>query len=194
MILSALAIIYLILRFCFTSWLDSLIPYSSYILELILVLVSFAITKPKFGLNGCFEKNRLRIYASLLVAGFLTYRGAGSLNIQIPFVLNSIETLIFLLIVAPILEECIFRFFLWKACKEINPKVIWVSTSVIFSYSHFHAFWFVPQSIHPFIIYQTAYTLILGLVCGYFIFKHRSLLSAILIHFFFNLGFYLSSL
>ncbi|MCB0349385.1 MAG: CPBP family intramembrane metalloprotease, partial [Bdellovibrionales bacterium] len=75
-----------------------------------------------------------------------------------------------------------------------NLKLAWVGTSVLFSYSHFHAFWFIAPDIKAFIYYQTVYTLGLGLACGYAVYKHKSLGGAMLIHGLFNLGFYVGAL
>ena len=46
--------------------------------------------------------------------GYIVFKVAGALRIPIPFNLSGIETVVFLLVIAPILEEAIFRFFAWK--------------------------------------------------------------------------------
>lgn len=194
MLLFFLALVYLFLRFFLTTWLDSIAAYSSYILEVILVTISLFIIKPKIKFKQTLTRNKCLTYLGLLISGFLVFRGAGLFSITIPFNLNETETIIFLLIVAPLLEELIFRFFLWNAFPLFGQKAILIITSLLFSYSHLHAIWYVPEQIKSFVYYQTIYTLILGFTCGYVVFKNRSLMTAIFIHFFFNLGFYLASL
>jgi membrane protease YdiL (CAAX protease family) len=105
--------------------------------------------------------------------------------------IKSKETAFFLLAVAPILEELVFRFTLFAAIKRATDETkAWIITSLLFSYSHLHAIWFVPTEYSKFLIYQTAYTLPLGLVCGFMVRKRGSLIAAILVHAAFNLGFY----
>lgn len=191
-----LAVLYLVIRFIFTVQLDSFGPYSSYIFETIDVGLAFALAGRT--VIGYWRVSRLVLVAATgsLVMGFAIFRSAGLAGIAIPFDLNGGETLVFLLLVAPVLEELIFRFFLWQPIEALakNSFVAWLATSLIFSYAHLHAIWNVPSSIHPFIAYQTVYTLFLGLGCGYFVFRGRSLAGAIAVHFAFNLGFYLASL
>ena len=192
---SLLAVTYLTIRFFFTERLDALGPYASYFFELALVGISIFLAGRSF--LSFFQVQRRTLFAALgsFAFGFCIYRAAGVAHIQIPFDLQGVETLFFLLLVAPILEELLFRFFLWHPAETLvkKPALTWILTSMVFSYSHFHALFFVPQEIHPFIIYQTAYTLLLGLWCGYSVLKSKSLAESMLIHFAFNLGFYLGS-
>lgn len=188
--------LYLVIRFGFTKQLDSLGNYGSYIFEVLCVSVALAL----FGKNifSSLKVSKSAFYGMVIAlgAGFGIFKTASVLKIAIPFDLKGTETLLFLLVVAPILEESIFRFLVWQPIQYISqrPIVALVATSLIFSYSHLHAIWFVPPEIHNFIIYQTGYTLLLGLACGFYIYRHSSLASAILIHFAFNLGFYLASM
>ena len=189
-----LLLTYLVIRFLFTGWLDSFSPYASYFLEIILVVVAAFLAGLNFFSQFKINKTLLFISLAALLLGFLIFKGAGVLNISIPFDLKGTETIIFLLIVAPILEELIFRFFAWKPIENLNKNLALPLSSILFSYSHLHAIWFMPQEVHNFIYYQTAYTLVLAYACGFSIFRYRSLAGAILIHFMFNFGFYLGSL
>tara|TARA_B110001454_G_C12723340_1_gene436806 strand:+ start:21993 stop:22673 length:681 start_codon:yes stop_codon:yes gene_type:complete len=191
-----LALVYLVIRFAFTAQLDALGVYSSYIFEVICLVLAAAILGKRTLTNLSFTKSVLPWTPVSLVAGFAIYKAAGPLEILIPFVFNTPETLIFLLIVAPVLEEAIFRFFLWQSF-QISTRgriIALILTSLIFSYSHLHAIWFVAPEIHKFVLFQTAYTLALGFACGFFVYRYASLTSAILIHFAFNLGFYIASI
>ncbi|MGZ3768810.1 MAG: CPBP family intramembrane glutamic endopeptidase [Bdellovibrio sp.] len=193
---SLLAAVYLIIRFAFTQQLDSLSPYTFYGIEV--AVVSLVIFLEGHLFLNYFRLTRQVLYGTIssLLAGFAIFRLAGYTNIQVPFDLRGTETLLFLLLIAPIVEELIFRFFLWQPIEKLTkkPLIAWIITSIIFSYSHLHAIWFVPKEIHSFIIYQMAYTLFLGFACGFFVLKNKSIVGAIAIHFGFNLGFYLGFL
>lgn len=195
-LLTFLALIYLTIRFVFTQHLDALGAYGSYIFEVICVVVASLLLGRRTLTSLNFTKTVTIGAIISVVLGFGTFKAAGILNIQIPFDLKGTETLLFLLVVAPILEEAIFRFFLWQPVQFLTcrPSLALIATSLLFSYSHFHAYWFVPSEIHSFIIYQTAYTFLLGLACGHYVYRYSSLTSAMLIHFGFNLGFYCGSL
>jgi len=187
-----LVIFYLVTRFGFSSQLDSFGQYASYIFEVVLVLIAIIISGRELLTFIKIPRVAILILPGSLLCGFFIFKLSGISNIQIPFELNGTETLLFLLVVAPILEELIFRFFIWQPVEKIMSKAgALIATSIVFSYSHLHAIWFVAKEIHPFILYQTAYTLILGASCGYFMYKYKSITGAILIHFAFNLGFYL---
>lgn len=193
---SLLAGVYLIIRFAFTQWLDSLGAYASYGFEVAEVSIAGFLAGHTFLKYLKITKQILICSVGSLIAGFAIFRFASLTGIQIPFDLKGTEPLLFLLVVAPILEELIFRFFLWQPIEWLGgkPVIAWVATSLMFSYSHLHAIWFVPKEIHTFIAYQTIYTFILGVACGFFVFRNKSVAGAILIHFAFNLGFYLGSL
>lgn len=182
---------YLIVRFGFTPWLDGLGEYSSYLFEGAIVALSITLNWKKFSKLWNFPKVLILFGCGSLLFGFLTFKEAQFFPIQIPIDFSSVETLLFLLLVAPLLEELIFRFFIWQPLSRINTLTAYLGTSAIFSCSHFHSFWFVPTEFHPFIYYQTIYTFFLALACGYSVWKFKSLSGAIWIHFGFNLGFYL---
>lgn len=184
---------YLIVRFLCTQWLDSLGGYTTYYFEIFLVLVSCVLLRDKLKRMFNLSSSLYPIVAGALIAGYLAFKGTALLDVTVPFDLSNNELRFFLLVVAPVLEEFIFRFFCWQPFERINKRMALAATSVLFSYSHFHSFWFVPSEYQGFVFYQTGYTLVLGLACGYSIWKYNSLFGAILIHFTFNLGFFLSS-
>lgn len=149
------------------------------------------------GIDRCLALGRTRALAFggaiSLVAGGAIYRFAEAKGIAIPFDLSSREAVVFLILVAPVLEEAIFRYFLWKPIELLtNRTIALLITTLLFSYSHFHAYWFYPSEIHPFIFYQSAYTLGVGLAAGYFVWRYNAIWGAILVHFAFNIGFYLA--
>lgn len=190
-----LGALYLAVRFALTKQLDALGPYSSYIFEVVCSIIAIGLYSKEF--LGALRPapGIARGVVLALVSGFGIFEIAKRSSLGIPFDLKDKETIIFLLLLGPLLEEVIFRFFLWQVSRSLlKLPFTLVITSLIFSYSHFHAFWFVPSAIHPFIIYQTIYTLGLGLWCGFYLYRHFSLGSAIIIHLGFNLGFFVGSL
>lgn len=193
-ILLILAAVYLIVRFFLTPQLDDFGPYGSYYFEAFCVIMAIGL----FG-NQVFTfltPTTAVIFGSpiAIVVGFLIFKSARLTGIQIPFEFKNKETLLFLLVIAPILEEGIFRFFLWQPIQLLSGSRLTalIITSSLFSYSHLHALWFVPFEMHNFIMYQSVYTFFLGIACGLYVYRYSSLTSAILIHFAFNLGFYLA--
>lgn len=194
--LVALACVYLVIRFGFTTQLDALGTYASYIFETICLLFATLLLGKKTLTALKTPKATLYGFIVALIAGFSIFKVAVLFGIGIPFDLSGSETILFLLVIAPILEESIFRLFLWEPLQSLTgrPLFVLLVTSVLFSYSHLHAIWFVPVEMQNFVIYQTAYTLVLGIGCGYFMYRYYSLAGAILIHFGFNLGFFISSL
>ena len=55
------------------------------------------------------------------------------------------------------------------------------------------ALWTVPEQFRSFVLYQTLYVIILGLAAGWQRLRQNSILAGILLHFSFNLGFYIAS-
>jgi membrane protease YdiL (CAAX protease family) len=190
--LGFLAVMYLVIRFGLTGKLDEIGPYATYIFEAILVgTITVALRHTL--------RNRFRIPRFLwfhlpfaLAAGSAVYAFSTHTGIDVPIDLSSREILLFLFVIAPLLEEGVFHFLLWEPLKNLwNNKAAYIITTLIFAYSHFHAKWFVPAEYHGFIHYQTLYTIGLGAWAGYFIWRYNSLASAILLHLAFNVGFYL---
>ena len=192
-----LGLLYLILRFGFTQWFDEQSVYAIYYIEAIFVFIAIL-------LNQTWIKEHLIIHLSYskfftfigsMLAGLGIFGIAKIIDTPIPFDFNNPELIIFLLLIGPILEEFIFRFFLWLSIKSIIKNILlqyFISAS-LFSYAHFHSYWFVESEFHTFIIFQTTYTFFLGLICSYVVQKWKSLPYAILIHILFNFGFYIAS-
>ena len=98
------------------------------------------------------------------------------------------------LILAPIIEELIFREAFYTVFKRAGLPSIWqgLINSALFSLSHLPAIWILPAEFKSFVIFQLIYTFVLGWVC----FKSREvskgILEPILIHLVFNLVFYMA--
>jgi membrane protease YdiL (CAAX protease family) len=189
LLLAGLAAFYLVVRFGATQQLDALGTYASYLFEVSLVAISLFLLRPKLSLKPV---TLVTAFVALL-AGFGIRKLAGVAGLSIPIDVHSAETVVFLLAVAPVLEELIFRFMIFKSVERVfQSRNAWLVSSLLFSYSHLHAIWFVPSEYSKFLIYQTAYTLPLALVCGWMVRRQSSLLSAMLVHATFNFGFYLA--
>jgi membrane protease YdiL (CAAX protease family) len=188
-----LLVFYILVRFFFTTWLDTLFAFSSYTFEIFLVAAMAILFKKEFLSLWKLNKKHVIYTGASLLSGFVIYKLAEVLQVPIPFDVTAKNVWFFLLILGPILEELIFRFFVWQPLGH-KPKFALGFTSLLFAFSHFHAFWFVSPDIHGFVYYQTLYTLGLGLACGYMIYRYHSLLAAVLLHLGFNLGFYLAAI
>ena len=193
-----IALFYLIIRYGFTHQLEGIKnDYITYYFEAICVVAAIIVTGKDFLKELKFHKSAFYGMAISLITGMGIFKLTGVLGLSSPFTFNNIEILLLLLVVAPILEELIFRWLLWHPIESLTkkPVVSLIVCALLFSYSHFHVLWFVfllPDDLRYFIYYQTAYTLILGLGCGYYVYRYRSLTGAIAVHFAFNLGFYLA--
>jgi|GEM_PF-1092269 len=193
LVLSGLAAFYLAVRFGATKQLDALNAYASYFFEISLVVIATLLLRPRLSWKALLKPLTIAIAVAALASGFAILKIARIANINVPMDVHSGETVFFLLAVAPVLEELIFRFMLFKPLERIfNSRNAWLVTSVLFSYSHLHTIWSVPQDYHQFLLFQAAYTFPLALACGFMVRRQRSLLSAILVHAAFNLGFFLA--
>jgi membrane protease YdiL (CAAX protease family) len=184
---------YLGLRVIYPQQLDALHSYASYFFELAIVI--WAIVRMSSKSEFRFNPSRRMVSLTLLLAlaGWLAHFGATTTGLTILFDASSFETRLFLLAVAPILEEMLFRQTFWKQFEAFRiPKAgVWILTSAFFSFAHLNAIRFAPPELFTFIYYQTGYTLLLGLACGWIRQKDGSVVSAILLHAAFNIGFFL---
>lgn len=188
--------IYILVKYCFTQQLDSIGAYTAYIFEAAFVLIVGLYYRKRIGFHFRFLTELKMSFIPALIVGFIVFLLAKPLNISIPFDLKSSETVLFLLVIAPILEEFIFRMALWQPLVDIfkKPNYALIITSLVFAYAHFHSYWFVPEQFYPFIYYQSLYVIPLALYCGYRLMKTGSIVSPIAVHLGFNLGFFLGSL
>ena len=192
---AVLAVFYLIVTFLFTPWLESAGDYASYIFEVIFVAIMWFLYRSRIKFSYDAKRDLLRDFAPSIVVGAAAFLLAKPLGLIVPFDLRNGEAILFLLLIGPILEELIFRMALWEQLQDLTkqPYVVLTITTLLFAYAHFQAIWFVPQEIHPFVIYQTSYVVPLALYCGLRRIQTGSMTSPIVIHLAFNLGFFLAS-
>ena len=129
------------------------------------------------------------------VSGFIVHVFAKQQGIQVPFDMSGAETAFLLLILAPLLEELVFRGALQTALVNLLPVKggVVVLSGALFALSHGIAITYVPEPYYDFVYYQTFYTFALGMFCARAKETSGGLLSAINVHFGFNLGFYIAS-
>ena len=99
-----------------------------------------------------------------------------------------------ILILAPIIEEIVFRGALYELLKNAGVK-IWVNNlinSILFSLSHFAALYILPEEFHAFIYFQLKYTFVLGHLCAKSRERTHGVVEPIILHFVFNLVFYIA--
>lgn len=185
---------YLISRLALDSFWQQVSPYYAYAFEVIFVFAVGIIYKRQLRWKIQIIENLLPIMIAIL-GGFAIYKLAPFSGISIPFDLNATETICLLLIVAPILEEAIFRMALWEPMEKIFKKqsTTLIGSSILFSLGHFIALWTVPEQFRAFVLYQTLYVILLGLGAGWRRLVTGSVVPAILVHFGFNFGFFIAS-
>lgn len=188
---------YLLVRLGFDSfWTEFLGGYGSYVFEITLV-GAMAFARPTgFGFALPTWNTLPYLLFPAFLSGFGIFQLGQSSGILFPFDLSSTETLVFLLLVAPVLEELLFRGALWEAvsrfCRKQTSVLLW--TSLAFGVGHLIALYRVPQEFRPFVLIQFLYVILLGLGAGWARIASGSLVAPILVHFSFNLGFFAASL
>ena len=186
---------YIFFRIVLDSYWRQVSIYWSYGFELIFAIAVGFYFKSNIQFFK-FQKNQVLFDMIFpLFFGMSLHKLANMAEVIVPFDLKSTELLIMLLIIAPILEELIFRMALWEPLKELtsNKTVLIVFTSLLFSVGHFIAFFSVPKEFKIFVLYQTQYVILLSLAIGWRRLKTNALSTAVIFHFFFNFGFYLAS-
>lgn len=165
---------------------------SSYLFDFIFSVGLIIFTKARysvkhtnFRLLGIFNAASLFIaLVSLLVLKIMSVQHAFSL----------VDHLFFqMVILAPILEELVFRMGIGELQLKFLPRFKWnfLLNGFIFSLSHALALFVVPDEFIVFIWCQIFYTFVLGMLCFNSFVKTRNPLFPITVHLSFNLCFYL---
>lgn len=185
-------------RILLNSLWEQVSVYYSYLYEVLFILIVIFLKRSKRSLSFKFEFSKENIFRIVPwpFLGFIFYRLANHSGITIPFDFKSLELVIMLLVIAPILEEFIFRFAIWELFDDVvkNKEVqIWFSAAM-FSLSHFMAIYMISPDLRPFVLYQSLYVIILGIGSSKMRQESNGMTGSILVHFLFNLGFYFASL
>lgn len=147
--------------------------------------------KPKI---GYFKKNS-SIFMSLstIILGIICVSLTKQIGFKAPF--KYIDYLfVQILILAPIIEELVFRGAFMELAEnaKLSSRVSLTFNALLFSFSHASALWHLPNEFKNFIWFQILYTLILGFICARSRLSSGGILKPILLHFGFNLVFYVA--
>lgn len=166
---------------------------SIYLFEIIFITIVSILLKLRVnlrvqGLKGLTSKFILTVSLAALSIALINL-----FEIETPFKYLD-HYVIQLIILAPIIEELIYRHVLigLMKIKKIDRLNILFFNSLLFSFSHAIAFFSLPSLFYPFIFIQLAYTFILGWFMTKAKMDHKSILAPIFLHFIFNLMFLLS--
>jgi membrane protease YdiL (CAAX protease family) len=172
--------------FLFDFWQVGLTPY---LFELFFILIAISIFKNKFKITSA--NGKTKHYLRYLAGGFITIIFCKLFGTKIPFDLNSGGIIVLLILIAPLLEELIFRFSLWQCFESLDKtkKYALILTSSLFSLAHFKSVLLIAPGFLTFVTFQSVYTLILGHRLGLRYQKNRNVLEVIILHMLFNLGF-----
>ncbi len=165
----------------------------SYIFDLLFALgVSFFFRLPwkfRWRINKQTFKATLEVIALAVASiGAIWY-----MEIETPFrLVTGLEW--HLLFFAPILEELVFRqTFQRTLVSQVGGKnVTSMLVASIFAFSHLIGLRVLPAEYVPFIGFQVFYTFVLGVICGQALLRFHSVFAPIVLHFIFNLMFYLA--
>ena len=165
----------------------------TYVFDTFFVLTTFFIFKNKKILGKLDRKGFVFRLSAVSAIGVFCILIAKSLELKSPF--KYIEYLfIQILILAPIIEEFVFRgafIQVFENAKLKKPVIIYLN-AILFSMSHLPALWFLPEEFHGFIGFQLFYTLLLGWICAKSRVKTNGMLEPVVLHFAFNLIFYIA--
>lgn len=168
---------------------------TSYFFDIVFIAITGVILKEKIDFK-ILEPLKLLIKTLLTsIIAVVVILLTEKMNLLAPF--RFIDQLaVQILILAPFVEEFIFRYGVFHLIKrtQINVKYQIVINAFLFSISHIQAIWILPQDFHGFIYYQVAYTFLLGWVCTKVMMVHKNIFAPIIIHFIFNLMFYIAVL
>lgn len=165
----------------------------SYIFDLLFALgVCFIFRLPwKFRWN--FTRQTFIAMGEIIALGLACVTAIYLMDIETPFrLVTGLE--LHLLFFAPVLEELVFRqTFQRFLIKQVGGKYVTsMLVAAIFAFSHLVGLQVLPVDYIPFIGFQVFYTFVLGLLCGQALLRFHSVFAPIVLHFLFNLTFYLA--
>lgn len=187
--------VYLVVRFLLTGWLNSLGTWASMLFELGFVICILAYYHKQVKLFGALKLRWILEIIGCGILGFLIYKLAPVIGVRVPFDLEETQIIFELILLGPLLEELLFRGALWYCLKDLFPnnRVVLFTTSALFAWGHFFAFFFVPIEIGQFVIFQTIYTFLVSLWWGKRFISSGALSTPAIYHIVFNLGFFIAS-
>ena len=191
-----LIVLFFLVRYPFQEALYALNEWGTYLFEIFFILITLIIFRKN---RGHFQKLNLKDLSIIILAfGFgLSVRGAmNPLELYVPWALDNWQDIVMLILAGPILEELLYRQAFWILLEKMtkNKWTVIVTTTLLFTLGHFYPYLSVDPFFKTFVLYQTAYTCVLGLLCGTIYSRGKNILSPIVTHIVFNIGFYLANL
>tara|TARA_B100000212_G_scaffold339039_1_gene316683 strand:- start:276 stop:893 length:618 start_codon:yes stop_codon:yes gene_type:complete len=170
--------------------IDSTISIS-YLWDILFCVVvggTFSVPLKGSNLNGMVVRILAITALGCLSLFVLNYSG-----VEVPFKFLE-HPIIQLLILAPIVEEFVFRYaLLGLYLQRIKSKNVGLlASSVLFSISHLPGMWHLPQEFAAFVYIQLGYTFCMGWIIGKARIRTGGVLEPIILHFIFNLLFYVA--
>lgn len=202
----ALVILYGVFAYVYDQSLNDLWPYTTLLMEAVFVSLVAWVFRERWVLGAewkarTFNRRTALAAPMTLLAGLFMYAFATWRGIVVPFEFSKVTTFVMLLLVAPVMEELVFRGALWELFAEFfgAPKAkVWlplVATTAMFAFSHFYVIWWdLPPEIRTFVYYQTACVILLGWYLGLERRRTGNLIAPVIAHFSFNVGFVLGAL
>jgi membrane protease YdiL (CAAX protease family) len=165
----------------------------SYIFDLFFCLgVSFFFRLPwKF--RWLITKETFVAAGEVIALGIAAIFAIWYMDIETPFrLVTGLEW--HLLFFAPVLEELVFRqtFQRFLIHQVGGKRVTSMLVASVFAFSHLIGLTVLPAEYVPFIGFQVFYTFVLGLICGQALLRFHSVFAPIVLHFLFNLSFYIA--
>ncbi len=188
-----IAIIYFSISWL-TPWHDIALGTTisaSYGFDVLFVLIVFLLNR-KLNLIGKIKLSSLSfklVFTFIFSSLCLVFIHFSAVKTPFSFVDNLFLQMI---ILAPLIEEFVFRegFYSLQERLSFKGNTLLLVNSILFSLSHYSGTLLIPVEFHSFIYFQMLYTFPLGWICA----KSRELsggiFEPILIHFTFNLVFY----
>lgn len=156
---------------------------------------TFLIVQMDLGLNLRIRAihPKVGVLAFLAVVWFFSAQSLmQEFGIQNPFDVHQPLIIFLLLIVAPFIEEYLYRqaFYRWLERRiGLPPLYVIGLTSILFSIAHLPGYWILPSDQQSFALAQMGYTFVLGLILGSVRHMTQSVVAAMGVHLLFNATF-----
>ncbi len=173
-----------------------LIPSSisfSYVFDFLFALIVSFFFRLPWKFRWALHVQSYKAIFQVIALGVAAVLSIWYLEIEIPFrLVHNLEW--HLLVFAPILEELVFRqTFQRVLISSVGGKYVTsMLVASIFAFSHLVGLTVLSPEYVPFIGFQVFYTFVLGVLCGQALLRFHSVLAPIVLHFIFNLIFYIA--
>lgn len=193
---AGILLFYLIVEFGFGHVLDQWHAWARYAFEIGFAAAAIVLQSLRVQFRFPFDKRYAAQLPLALLGGTTAYAACAWLDFNIPFDFTNAKELTLFLLLGPVIEELVYRQALFPAMERLYrerwPALL--ANAALFAYSHFYAYFFVPEEFRPFILGQSAYAFLAGLWWARTFQRTRSVTASTALHVVFNFGFYLGVL